>query len=138
MQLVALIEGPASAPPVSIDPARYRLTIELDEGSRFAMLPAILHRALEMEAYRPGMEILVDARSCRQAPSVATIRLLAEALAESQDVRGPVAILTSDTCTFGMGRMLEILMGMKGDLGVRVFNHHPDLESWLRTAGVAA
>jgi hypothetical protein len=34
--------------------------------------------------------------------------------------------------------MLEILMGMRGDLAVRVFDHHPDKEARLRQAGVAA
>lgn len=93
-------------------------------------------RALDDLDYEPGMEVCIDCRGC-DAPESPTIRALAEAIAQSRDVMGPVAILTDNDAAFGMGRMLEILAGMRGNTGVRVFRQEPQLESWLRQSAVA-
>jgi len=122
---------------VRIDPVANRLTIQVRTGAAFRLLPALLHSALESEGYVPGMEILIDCRSCEKPPRAATVRLLAAALSDSRDLRGPVAVFAPNELTFGMGRMLEILVGMQGDRNVRVFDEEPELESWLRRAAVA-
>lgn len=125
-------------PPVAVvDRATYRLSIRIFEPAQLHRLASLVARALDGGEYEPGMEISIDCRGC-EAPDSPTIRALAAAIGESRDVIGPVAILTDDVATYGMGRMLEIMVGLRGDAGVRVFLQEPQLESWLRQAGVTA
>jgi hypothetical protein len=126
----------ARTPVLQIDPVTNRVTIVVRDGQTFALIPSLLDTAIQSAEYRPGMEILIDCRASHRAPGAATVRLLAEALSDCRDVRGPVAVLAPDEHIFGMGRMLEILVGMRGDLNVRVFDHEPELESWLRRTSV--
>lgn len=126
----------AAAACVAVDPLRYRMTVRISSPSQLAQLAAMVARALDHGEYEPGMEVRVDCRGC-VAPDSPTIRALAGSIAESRDVLGPVAILTDNPACFGMGRMLEILVGLRGDSWVRVFRQEPQLESWLRQTGVA-
>ena len=115
----------------SIDREKRRLTAVATGAVKY---PEVL-RHLELERLDGGLPLLelIDGTNATAALSSAEVRAIVErlrALGRSEAL-GPTAIVVNDNASYGMMRMLEILVEDVAE--VRPFRDRAEAEAWLRT-----
>ena len=118
----------------SIDHDANRVDTEIDGD--ITLLDVLEH--LEEEHYRRGLQCLelIDATRATVVFSSRDTRTIVAEIQKhaAQGVFGPTAIVVSDDVTYGMCRMLEILLDDVAPL--RPFRKREEAEEWLRSWSV--
>ena len=126
------------APSYHLDLATDRLTIRVPHAALLDLVPATIRRATtEIESDRT-LTIVIDCRGSPSLPGLSGIHLLAEALADSWDVSGPIALIADGidvpVLTFSLGKLVSARAGNM----IRVFADATHMETFLRHLPIAA
>ena len=126
------------APSYRVDLATNRLTIDVRNGALLEHVPATIRRATVAGAYAPTMPIVVECRQSPSPPALPAICGLAEALADSWDVNGPIALVANGidvrVVTFALG----MVVSARAEHVLHVFADSAHMESFLQRFPISA
>jgi len=113
------------------DDRRRRILVMITVAATIDDLLALIDRQADEQTWAYSM--LYDFRASTFAPTMQEIdRLLdrVQRASRRHGARGPVALVTADLISFGVGRMYSTRSELAG-LRVRVFENMTDAERWL-------
>ena len=128
----------ACLPSYHLDLVSDRLTIRVPDATRLDLVPATIQRAMIGSGRDRSLTIVIDCRCSQSPPGLPGIRLLAETLADSWDVEGPIALLAQGidvpTLTLALGSVLSA----RSENMIRVFSDVAPLERFMQRSAVLA
>jgi hypothetical protein len=125
------------APSYQRDLATDRLTIHVPDATLLDLVPETIRRATTISASDRTLAIVIDCRRSPSPPALPDICRLAESLADSWDVNGPIALVghgIDDHATFA----LRMFVSARAENTLRVFADVARMEVFLRDAPVPA
>ena len=126
------------APSYHLDLATDRLTIHVPNATLLDLVPATIRRATTGTAIGRTPTIVIDCRRSPLPPSLPEIRLLAETMADSWDVEGPIALIAHGidvpVLTIALGRLLSA----RAENMIRVFDDVAQMERFMQQSAIPA
>ena len=128
----------AVAPSYHLDLATDRLTIHVPNAALLDLVPDTIRRATTGAASDRSPTIVVDCRRSPAPPALPEIRLLAETLADSWDVEGPIALVAHGidlpVLTLALGKGLTA----RAENIIRVFDDVACMERFMQQSATPA
>ena len=118
-------------PTYVVVPARQRLTIDVRNATALSLVPETIRRAAAESTYDGSMDVVINCQRCVPPPSVIELRILAETLADSGEVAGPVAVLVPGVPVAALRYNLDHTLSPWVACQLQVFGDAESMESWL-------
>jgi hypothetical protein len=123
------------APSYHLDLTTDRLTIHVPDTTLLDLVPDTIRRATTRTERDQALTVIIDCRRSPAPPALPDICRLAESLADSWDINGPVALVApgvDDVATFALG----VFVSARAETTLRVFSDASRMETFLRHAPV--
>ena len=127
-----------AAPSYHLDLAADRLTILVPNATLLDLVPATIRRAIVGSWSERTLTIVIDCRRSPSPPELSEIRILAEALADTWEVNGPIALVAQGidvaVLTFELGKVLSA----RAENMIRVFSDVAPMERFMLQSAIPA